>query len=344
MKKRILCIILISLFTITLTAQDKKEEVKKPKAIEIKDVIKWKSIRSAVISNNGEWFAYQVAPSEGDGEVIIRKMKEDKENKFPSGDASITYGNISFSYDSKWAAFATSPKFSETKSLKKQKKTIYNGVTVVNLATGEKKEFEKVRSFRFSNENPNWIVLSKYPPEGTTPGKDKPTGGDIVLRELSSGKEFNIGNVAGYSFNKKGDLLAMIIDANDMAGNGILLRNMNTGVIQPIENDKAVYNSLNWTEKGDGLSVLKGIEDKNFEEKVFSVIGFKDFTKETPQKFVFNPKDEKSFPQGMGISTNGGQAGVKILLFLHSELPSRRKKRIQMKRKTSPPRIVKTLL
>lgn len=316
MCKNILCTILICFFAVAVSAQDKKEEVKKTKAIEIKDIVKWKGIRGPVISKNGEWFSYLVAPSEGDGEIIIKNTKGEKEYKFAAGDAGNSYAGARFSEDSKWAAFTTNPKFSETKSLKKQKKTIYAGVTIINLINGEKREYEKVRSFRFSNENPGWIVMSKYPPEGQTPGKDKPTGGDIILRELSTGREYNIGNVSEYSFNKKGDLLALIIDANDMAGNGILLRDMKTGVVQSIENDKAVYRALTWTEKGDGLAVLKGVEDKKFEEKIYSAIGFKDFAEEMPAKFVFNPKDDKSFPEGMGISTNGGVNWSEDLSFL----------------------------
>ena len=306
MYKKLWILLIVSLFSISIIAQDKKEEDKKPRPLELKDMLKWKSIRSSVLSNNGEWFAYMIIPAEGDGEVIIRKTREDKEHKFSIGDASNIQGRISFSDDSKWVAFAASPKFSEVKGLKKQKKTIYNSVTLVNLANGEKKEFEKVRSFGFSNENPNWLVLSKYPPEGQASGKDKPTGGDILLRELASGKEYNIGNVSDYSFDKKGNWLAMIIDANDKAGNGVLLRNMKTGVIQSLENDKANYTSLTWTEKGDGFAVLKGIEDKKYEDKIFSIIGFKNFDEDTTQKHIFNPKDEKSFPEGMGISANGG--------------------------------------
>lgn len=313
MYKKKMVFIILFLFSITIAAQEKKEEPKKPKQIEIKDIIKWKNIRSSTLSNNGEWFAYQVAPMEGDAEIIIKKTKEEKEYKFPVGDASSLSGGVRFAEDSKWAAFSTSPKFSEVKNLKKQKKTIYNGATIVNLVNGEKKEFEKVSSFRFSNENPDWIVLSKYPPEGQTPGKDKPTGGDIILRELSSGEEYNIGNVSEYSFNKNGDLLALIIDANDKAGNGVLIRDMKSGLIHAVENDNANYSKLSWTEKGDGLTLLKGIEDKKYEEKIYSIIGFKNFEKTPFHKSQFNPKDDKSFPEGMGISTNGGAAWTEDL-------------------------------
>jgi hypothetical protein len=83
-----------------------------------------------------------------------------------------------------------------------------------------------------------------------------------------------------------------------------------------LDNDKANYKSLTWTEKGDGLACLKGKEEKGFEDKFYSVVGFTGFAAPpgqktaapqapaVPQKVVYDPKDDKSFPQGMTISPN----------------------------------------
>ncbi|MFC1544436.1 hypothetical protein ACFL4Y_04195, partial [Gemmatimonadota bacterium] len=32
----------------------------------------WKSIRGQQISPNGQWIVYQIAPAEGDGELVVR--------------------------------------------------------------------------------------------------------------------------------------------------------------------------------------------------------------------------------------------------------------------------------
>ena len=79
---------------------------------------------------------------------------------------------------------------------------------------------------------------------------------DLLLYDLATGSEMNIGNVADFSFGKKGDWMAYIIDAADKAGNGVMLRNMSTGAIMPLDNATAVYKGLTWTEKGDGLATL----------------------------------------------------------------------------------------
>jgi len=67
------------------------------------------------------------------------------------------------------------------------------------------------------------------------------------------------------------------MDAPDKAGNGIQLRDMETGVVMVLDSDKASYERLTWTEKGDGLAVLKGTEDKRYADKVYSAVGFTGF-------------------------------------------------------------------
>ena len=113
---------------------------------------------------------------------------------------------------------------------------------------------------------------------GSTPAPDKPTGSDLILHELVTGNQLNIGNVSDFTFDKKGDRgWHGLIDANEKSGNGAQARNMATGATLPLDSDKAVYKGLNWTEKGDGLAVVKGVEDKGYEDKLYSVVGFTGF-------------------------------------------------------------------
>lgn len=307
---------ILFLFAPVLTQSEEKAAKAKRPLEDIKDIIAWKSIRSAVVSNNGQWFAYRLSPQEGDGQVIIRKTKEEKVYNFPAGEASGYIRDVFFSDNSKWAAFTIYPKREEARKLKKQKKKPYNSVALINLTSGEKIEFEKISSYAFSGENSSWIALHKYPPESKgipgEPGgqaknageKDEWRGSDLILHELSSGMNLNIGNVAEFAFNKKGQWLAWIVDTRDMTGNGIQIRDMKTGVILPVESDKAVYKKLTWTEEGDGLAVLKGKSSDDYEDKLYSVVGFKAFESGSPQKIFYNPHEDPVFPDGMTISPN----------------------------------------
>ena len=80
---------------------------------------------------------------------------------------------------------------------------------------------------------------------------------------------------------------------------------MANGALVPLDNDKASYKSLSWTEKGEALACLKGKEDKAFEDKLYAVVGFtgiREARSAAPVKTIYDPKDDKSFPAGMSIS------------------------------------------
>lgn len=288
--------------------------------IELTDIMKWKRAASPVATADGEYFAFKIVPVEGDGEVVLRRVRDGKEWKFPVGESPAGGGfgrgggDLDFSDDGKWLAFTIYPGFKEAKQARKTRRTLYNKVALVNIETGKKVEIEKIRRFAFSGENSGWIALHKYgaapagppaapPAAGATSAPERPSGSDLILHELATSNQLNIGNVSEFAFDKKGGWLAWVIDAQDRTGNGIQARNMNSGAVVPLDSGDAVYKRLNWNEKGDGLAAVKGVEDKAFEDKLYSLVAF-NFGAGAPQKVAFDPKDDKSFPSGMTISPN----------------------------------------
>lgn len=305
------------------TQQAVQQAAKPRRPIDLADSWAWKRIASPVVSDDGQWFAYKVTPNEGDSEVILHRISDGKEWKFPVGESQGFGGfpggggsrDIDFSDDSKWLAFTISPTFKDGKRLKKERKPLQNKVAIVNLATEKKVEFEKVRRFAFSGQNSAWIALHKYgaeappaPPaaaaaSGVRP-PDRATGSDLILHELATGNEMNIGNVGDFAFNKKGDWLAWTIDANEKSGNGVQARNMTTGAVLPLDSGNVVYKALNWTEKGEALAAVKGVDDKAYDDKLYSVVGFNGFANGAPSKVAYDPKDDKDFPAGLTVSPN----------------------------------------
>ncbi len=212
------------------------------KPIQLADILAWKRIQTPAVSNNGEWFAYRVGPAEGEAEVVIRNLKSGKELRFPMGDPGASAptpdaggppagppagaaGGLAISGDSRWAAFQSYPGTKEAKKLKKDRKPIQTKVVLVELATGKKTEFEKTRRFAFSGEKSTALALHRYPADaaagppaagagaGAGAAADRPLGSDLLLYELASGSELNLGNVSEFAFDKKGDWLACLIDA-----------------------------------------------------------------------------------------------------------------------------------
>ncbi len=300
-----------------------------PKAIQLPDILAWKHIQQPVLSGDGQWFAYQLAPNEGNAEVVIRSLKGGQDLRFPIGEMPRIDGgftgpppppprDLQISEDSKWAAFLVYPAAKEAKALRKQHKPLQSKLTLVELATGNKNEFDKIRRFAFGGERSSAIAMYRYAPAPATPPgpapaagasgapdppkDDRPQGADLIVYQLGTDGELNLGNVSDFAFDKKGNWLAWLVDAQDKAGNGIQAMNMESGAIVPLDSAKAVYKGLTWTEKGDALATVRGVDDKAWEDKLYTLVAFRNFSAGRPDKIVFDPSTDKSFPAGMTIS------------------------------------------
>jgi hypothetical protein len=218
------------------------------------DLKAWKSIRQSVLSDDGAWFAYVVAPNEGDAAVVIRSTAADgKELKFSIGEIPSAAGGrggapggdgasstLAISGDSRWVAYTIYPAASTVhggagrgggrgggrQGASTQTTPVapaQNKLGLVNLATGEKKEFDRIRRFAFNGDKPTWIAMQSYadvPVDTTTTtsgaaggrggrgagaaASGRPEGTDLILYRLATGEAVNVGNVAEFSFDDAG--------------------------------------------------------------------------------------------------------------------------------------------
>ena len=301
--------------------------------IEIEDVIAWKAIGTTVLSADGQWFGYRLAPQEGDAEIVLKRARADKEWRFPAGEQPQADGGggrgaggapstLAFSDDGKFAAFTTYPTHAAAQRLRRQRRPIQSSVTLVNLATGEKKEYPRIRRFAFAGESSAWIALHRFGAEAPAGGganaapagggragsagggPERPRGTDLILRDLNSTAELNVGNVSEFAFRKDGRVLAYAIDATDRAGNGLQIRDMATGAVTALDSSNATYERITWSDKADALAVLRGTEARGFRDKFYSVVGLTDVGSSSPKKTTFDPAADAAVPKGMSISPN----------------------------------------
>ncbi|WP_316819619.1 S9 family peptidase [Pedobacter gandavensis] len=292
-----------SLLMLTLAFATSVMGQQKP-ALSWKDVSKWNFIRSNTysLSPNGQWLSWAKGPTEGDLQTVIRKVSDTLNFSYPIGASA---SSVVYSKDAKYAAFKVSAKEAEVKAAKKTMKPLYDQLVLLSLPGNQKTTFEKVKTFGFSADNPEWMAIHFMPAENASKEKDAAKGTDLLLYQLNTKKNFNLGNVSEYSFNKAGTLLAYIIDANGQNGNGIFIRDMKTGLITALENDKANYKSINWNENGDAFALLKSNKNEKYKEDIFTVIGFNKIAGELSNKVSFSGLSSKDFPKNMGISGNG---------------------------------------
>jgi len=299
------------------------------RAIELDDILAFRAITASSLSPNGQWLAYRLGPLQGDSEVVVKATAAGgKEMKFPAGEGG---GGVAFSQDSAWIAITTQPTRREAQANTRARRPNQSSVVIVNLASGEKTTVPKIRRLAFAGEAGGWIAMHRYGPDaaggggaaaaaaggrgggrgggapaGDAPRSTAPRGTDLILRDLKNGTDdISIGNVADWGFNKSGKYLALTIDAADQAGNGIQLRDMQTGAITSLETDKMFYERMAWTAEGDAIVALKGHDDRGWRERLYTIVGFTGFDKAgEPKKVAYDPEKDASFPKTMGISGN----------------------------------------
>jgi dipeptidyl aminopeptidase/acylaminoacyl peptidase len=319
LRRRALIALPLAFVAVLLVPLSAQNAAKRPMALG--DILSFRAMTTTLLSPNGQWFAYRVSPLEGDSEVIVRHTSSGQEHTFQTGEGS---GAIAFSDDSQWMTIMTSLSRAEAEAARRARRPIQTSALIVNLATGEKVSVPKVRRAVFAGEMGGWVALHRYGPDaaagaaaapaggraggaaagGAAPRDTRPRGTDLILRELATGTELNVGNVFEFGFNKSGKFLALLIDAADQAGNGLQIRDMSTGTITSLDTDKAFYERMAWTTEGDALTMLKGTDDRQFRERLYSVVGFTGFGSGTPKKVVYDPKQDKSFPATMSVSGN----------------------------------------
>jgi len=253
------------------------------------DLNNWKTIRFRQLTPDGRWFAYQVAPIEGDGDVVVRTTDGGAEHRFSIGQpagrgggggrggpgALSTRGPVQLSAAGNWLAFATFPTKQEAADAKKAKETLHNAVTVVNLDTWDEDKYEGVSGFEFASDNPRWLIMRRVAPDEAP----KDTGSGLLLLDLETGVPSPIGGVSDYDLNESGELLAYSTQAPDRVVNGITVLDLRTNVSQRIDSERALYSQLSWADE-DGeqpaLSVLRGHISED-DDTTYVAVGFTGF-------------------------------------------------------------------
>lgn len=305
-----------------------------PRPITAADISAWKNIRSQSLSNDGAWFAYIQAPNEGDAEVIVRQTSANGTvRRFPIGEPPAAAGGpgggggagLMLSGDGKWAAMLVYPKSAEQRRLRQQRRPVQSKALVVNLATGEQREFDRVRRIAFGGDTPRFLAMQLYGPDAPAGGGGGGAGGpqagapgmggnplgggggrvdgtDMLLVELGTTNVFNVGNVADFAFDDKGRWLAYAIDAREQAGNGVQLRDLASGSVKVIDAGKALYRRLAWTDTLDAIAFLKGTADSAGTDTTWAAMGVKQIGSPAMQTVSVGFGAKATLPNGMEVS------------------------------------------
>ena len=293
------------LFTLCLFAAAGVAQLPVPAAkrpLSMEDLLSWKGIRSPTISNDGRWMAYILAPNEGDAEFVVRGTAAgEKETRIAIGEAPAAgFGaatNVAISGNNRWAAYTVYPKAEDAKKARKDRRTLPTKVGVIELATGTKREFDRVRSFRFAGDHSNLIALQLMPPDapvgaaGASAAAPAAAGGSVVmLVDMTGGAPITLASVGEFAFDESGNQFAYTVDQRDQMGNGVQVRDMTTGVVRALDGEKALYRRLTWADSGDALAVVRSVADSVLKDTLSTVLGWAHVGSRTPTTVTINEK------------------------------------------------------
>ncbi len=260
------------------------------RALTFQDLMKFRQIRTPVISHQGDWIAYQLEPDRGDGEVVVRSVDGSAVFRIERGAEAI------LSSDSGWVVARVLPTQEERDKAagkKDDKDKPKNGMALLRTSDGSVETFERVKSFAFS-EDGLWLAYQRYKEEEEEDGEEgeEEVGGEkeqeepaeegeeekepenkenlgttVVLRRLAGGEEFELPFVTAYAFDEPGSYLAYAVAGPEGEDNGLFVRRLQDDAAEGKlhRKKKGRYSALVWAEESSRLAFVAAVDDEDNE-------------------------------------------------------------------------------
>lgn len=256
----------------------------------------WKTIRAPMISDDGKWVAYTVAPQVGDGKLYVYSTDRSSASK-PA--YTVDRGNaVGFSGDSRFLIVSQSVPYAETRN----RPAVQPGtpptpapaasLEIIDLKTGAKFDRARVAATRIALHDKGWLAYSIAPDrpasgagaagrQGPPPaggmrgtggrrggggggqgtGAATPTRGQTwIIRNLTTGKEQTLEDVSDVIFDREGTEAVYITTAQDKKKDGITLLALPTGKALPVVTGPGRYLRTTFSDDGKHLAYLSDSE------------------------------------------------------------------------------------
>ena len=238
--KHILCSYLL-LLSITVQAQ------KKPLDHTVYD--QWQSIKDVVLSNDGNWMSYTVAPQEGDATLYIRHLKTNQIIQIERGTQS------RFTENNAYLIAKIKPTFDETRKAKigkkKPEEMPKDSLAILTLSNGSINKIPSVRSYQIPEFGNDAIAYLNDPKTDI-----KKEGASLYFRDLSTGKERIFNNIGEYAIHPKGEGVMMYQVKTKLNEAKILLASIADTNLKTINSRFYSATNFTWDKEGKQLAYL----------------------------------------------------------------------------------------
>ena len=228
------------------------------------DYGRWERLGGVEFSPFGEWIAYVVTRVDEKSELRVRKLEEDSVRIFPWGSAP------RFSPDGRWLSWTIGLPPEERERLAESDEPIREQASVMDLQTGETREFDAVSEQRFDASG-SFMALRGYPPDEPS-GK----GADLRIITLATGTETTFGNVGEMAWSPTGSLLALAIATGTDVGNGVQVYDAAAGTLRSADASSSAYRSLRWRHDSADLAALRSSDATSADGTAYDVLAWRD--------------------------------------------------------------------
>jgi dipeptidyl aminopeptidase/acylaminoacyl peptidase len=217
----------------------------------------WQGVKVDVLSNNGQWAAYEVNPQEGDGTLYIRNTSTGKSIVLPRG------YQPHFTANSLWATALIKPLYADTRNAKIKKKKDFDlpqdSLAIINLKTGAIEKIASVISYKTGKDGGEWVAYQSCDTALIKPKmlKNKQVGRPLVIRNLPTGTTKIIRWVNDYAVSRDGEKVATSIkkpEKDTIASDGIGLVMLPDTSFILLDRDKKFYGAPVFSRNSDMLA------------------------------------------------------------------------------------------
>ncbi len=233
-----LCLVLLS---ITAHAQ------KKPLDHSVYD--QWQSIKDVLMSSDGNWVSYTIAPQEGDSKLMIQHLKSNQRFNIERG------AQAQFTENNGFLIAKVKPTFNEIRQAKMNKKKPdempKDSLVIIDLQTNEVNKWASVKSFQLAEHNSDILVYLK-----DKKGDINKDGSDLVIYNLKNKAERTINSIVQYQIQPYGQSVAMLQIKTKTTPTKVLLASTTDTLIQSLSTSIFSATNLSWDEQGKQLAYL----------------------------------------------------------------------------------------
>lgn len=257
----------------------------------------WNRISARAISRDGQWMLYRLTPGMGDSELHVRNIRSGQTFEIDRGDGA------QFSYDSRFVVFQIEPQDSIVKALRlegtRQANLPKDSLGILDLQSGAITRMERVKAFALPAEAAGWVAYHHEapPPEprDTTEGAgrgarggdsgvldfqraqggndedEKEEGTELVVRNLSSGREWQYQDVTSFVLDVEGSRFAYAASNEEGDADGVYVAQLGEAEPRAVMVGEGVYNGLVFDDEGEQLAFLSNRDEFEEDQPAFTL-------------------------------------------------------------------------